>query len=277
MRVQPSAAIGRGELRRVKRAAADLKFLFRLVDLGKLLEPRNDLGNRLADLRGRTHLRPVDCGFRIADCGLNPWSVRFPIPHSTLPTASHYSGRNARDHVDLRPRSGVALRAAVAQADVVEHRFLRRRLRLFVAGRDRQDDRLARQAVRVAGVQRRVEIHELIEVRRATSAGERGVGIRAVQVAAEAEADLQLAGVGAFDAGHRVEAGRRRQLDAEVVLQPVEDRVLELRRHAHGADALHVRVAADRHQARAAAGRPCRAAARGWRSPARFARRGRGA
>ncbi len=106
-------------------------------------------------------------------------------------------------------------RAAVAEADVVEHRFLRGRLRLFVAGEHRQDDRLAGQAVGVARVERRAEVDDLVELAERLG-GERGVGIRAVQVAAEAEADFQFAGGGAFDAGHRVAAGRRRQLHAEV-------------------------------------------------------------
>ena len=46
------------------------------------------------------------------------------------------------------------------------------------------------------------------------SRGERRVGVGAVQVAAQAEADLQPAGVGRFDAAERVEARRGRQLDA---------------------------------------------------------------
>ena len=74
----------------------------------------------------------------------------------------------------------------------------------------------SRQAVGVAGVERRAQIDEHVELAE-RRAGEGGVGIRAVQIAAEAEAELQLAVVGAFHAGHRVEPRRRRQLDAEVV------------------------------------------------------------
>ena len=75
-----------------------------------------------------------------------------------------------RDHVDFAAWALVPARAAVAQADVVEHRFLRGRLRLLVAGEHRQDDRLAGQAVGVAGVERRAQVDEQVELRRAPAA-----------------------------------------------------------------------------------------------------------
>ena len=59
----------------------------------------------------------------------------FPIP--TFPAVwlvPEHAFRDARDHLDFAARAGVPLRAAVAEADVVEHRLLRGRLRLFVAG-----------------------------------------------------------------------------------------------------------------------------------------------
>ena len=57
--------------------------------------------------------------------------------------------------------------AAVAHADVVEHRLLGRRLGFLVAGEHRENDRF-REAVRVAGVQRRVQVDDSIELRRGT-------------------------------------------------------------------------------------------------------------
>ena len=205
MRVQPGAAVGRGELRLVKRAAADLEFLLRAIDVGQLFEAGDDAGDRLADLRRGAHRGPVNGGWRVRNADRRP-SLR----HSDSPAGEHAFGDRG-DHVDFAARAVVAARAAVAHADVVEHRFLRRRLRLFVAGEHGQDDRFARQAVGVAGVERGAQVDDLVEVAERFG-GERGVGIRAVQVAAQAEADFELAGGRAFDAGHRVAAGRRRQL-----------------------------------------------------------------
>ncbi len=79
--------------------------------------------------------------------------------------------------------------------------------------------------------------------------GKRGVGIRTVQVAAEAEADLQLAtaraaSMQAIVSRPAVVGSCTPKCDS----QPFEDGVLELRRDADRADPLHVRVPADRHQ-----------------------------
>ena len=146
----------------VKRAAADLEFLFRAVDLGELLEAGNDVGDRLADLRGRTHARTNRVGKaeggvrRSESVALSP-----VIRHSPFRAGCRASQTRLRRSLAMtstRSRARVPSRAAVAQADVVEHRFLRRRLRLFVAGEHRQDDRLARQAVGVARVERRAQV-----------------------------------------------------------------------------------------------------------------------
>ena len=53
-----------------------------------------------------------------------------------------------------------------------------------------------------------------------------------------------------FNAAERIKARRRRQLDRELALQGVKDRLLELWRDAHAADSLHVRMTTNRHQSR---------------------------
>jgi hypothetical protein len=87
------------------------------------------------------------------------------------------------DHVDFAPRPLVPRGTAVAEPDVVEHRFLRGGLRLFIAGEHRQNDRLLRQSMGVAGVERCVEVNQ--EVKLAERFGRKGrIGIRAIQITA---------------------------------------------------------------------------------------------
>src|SRR4051794_35656048 len=130
-----AAARGR-KLLSVERAAADLKFFFGAVNLRDLFEAGDDLRDRFADLGRGTHLRPIDCTQPAAFA-----RYRF----GTVP--AHIAGRwrtprgywacdpfgNGRDDVDFAARTFVAAGSAVAQADIVEHRFLCRRLRFFVA------------------------------------------------------------------------------------------------------------------------------------------------
>ncbi len=203
-------------------------------------------------------------GRQTADCA-GGWNARMPFVFCAVcrckpPAEPAHGPSRVRqtsesfgdgcDHVDFAAGAFVAARAAVAEADVVEHRFLGGRLRFFVAGQYGQDDCFAGQAVRVAGVERRAEIRDLIEAADRLG-GELRVGVRAKEVAAEAEAEFQFTGGGAFDAGHRVAPGRRRQLDAEMGLQALEDGIFEFRRDADRADTLHVGMAADGHQAAA--------------------------
>ena len=134
---------GVAKLRLVERAAGDLELLLRVGRSRPAARSRE----RSAAIASRicavlSHRRPIDAATR----------SRF--------AAEHAPSRDVGDDVDFAPRAFVPPRAAVAEADVVEHRLLRRRLRLFVAGQHRQDDRLARQAVGVAGVERGVEIDE---------------------------------------------------------------------------------------------------------------------
>jgi len=101
--------------------------------------------------------------------------------------------------------AGEAFWAAIAEADEVEHRFLRSGLRFFVAGEDGEDDGFAREAVGVAGVESGVEGDECVEISEGL-AGKGGVGVGAVEVAAEAETEFELAVGGSVDAGHGVAA-----------------------------------------------------------------------
>ena len=169
--MQLGPAVGVGNCGVVERAAGDLELLLRLVDLGRAARSR---GRPWRSPRG---CWPVSCHRRASRSGRRR---RAPRRRASAMISTSLRGPSCR------------ARAAVAQADVVEHRLLRRRLRLFVAGQHRQDDRLLGQAVGVAGVERRVQIDEQVELAERL-AGERRVGIRAVQVAAEAEAELQLA------------------------------------------------------------------------------------
>ena len=100
--------------------------------------------------------------------------------------------RDRRNHFHFALGPGMPRRAAVAEADVIEHRLLRRRLRLFVAGEHRQDDRFLREAERVSRIQRRAHVNERVEFFERLLR-ERRVGVRTVEIAAEAEAELQLA------------------------------------------------------------------------------------
>ena len=139
------AAVGRGELRRRAACGRGSETPASVCSMSaELLEARHDLRDRLANLAGvfaSTANRSVLPGCRRA-----------------------VSRADAGDHLHFASRAFVPARAAVAEAHVVEHRFLRRRLRLFVAGQHRQDDRLLRQAVGVARVERRVQVDEHVEL-----------------------------------------------------------------------------------------------------------------
>ena len=77
----------------------------------------------------------------------------------------------------------------------------------------------------VSRVQRRVEIDDHFQL--AERAGREGrVRVRAVQVAAQAKAKSQPPRFGCFHAGHCVQPRRGGQLDAKMILQAVEHRVL---------------------------------------------------
>ena len=219
----------RRELRRVEGAARELEFFLCLTDVLDLVEARNNLGDRLADAIRVLHRLPID---------------RASIAEDTA--------RDAGNDFDLASWTNVPRRAAVTESDVVEHRFLRRRLRLLVASQHWQDDRLVGEAVRVAGVESRVEVHEHLHLLHRVL-GKRGIGVRAIQIPAEAEAELQFLPRSGLNAGHRVEARCRRQLQAVLRLQPLENRVFQFRGHAHRADPLHVRVASNRQQSRVGA------------------------
>src|SRR4051794_4373820 len=99
-------------------------------------------------------------------------------------------------------------RASVAQPHVVEHGLLRRGLRLFIANEHGKNDRLASKSVYVAGVERRVQVNDLVQIRYCV-AREFSIGIRAKQIATEAESNLELPGRCPFDTCHRVAARRR--------------------------------------------------------------------
>ena len=110
------------------------------------------------------------------------------------PSIEHPFG-NGRDHLDFTTRAFMPAWSAVAHPDVIEHRFLRGGLRLLIARQDWQNDRLARQTLGVASVQGRAEVSDLIEIAKAFGC-KSGIWIRAVQIAAQAEAGLQLRAAG---------------------------------------------------------------------------------
>ncbi|MCE9525788.1 MAG: hypothetical protein K8R36_07010 [Planctomycetales bacterium] len=99
----------------------------------------------------------------------------------------------------------------------------------------------------MARVERGVEIDDLVELADRTS-GEGRIWIRPVQIAAETEARFQPPSFRFFHAGQRVEPRRFRQRQTILALQLLQNRVLELGRHSHAADPLHVGVAADGEQ-----------------------------
>ena len=78
--------------------------------------------------------------------------------------------------------------------------------------------------------------------------GKRRIGVRAVEVAAQAESELEPSGGGRLDALDGVEPALAGQFDAEMSFQPLENRVFELGGNAHRPHALHVGMSADREQ-----------------------------
>lgn len=128
VRVQAGAAIGRGEPWRVERAAADLELLLRSVDVGHFFEARNDAGDRLADLRGGAHLRPIEGGQPPALPGVcTAVGVRFlrrvdrRTPGGAGGCRTCEAFGDGGDDVDLAAGAFVAAGSAIAEADVVEH------------------------------------------------------------------------------------------------------------------------------------------------------------
>ena len=72
----------------------------------------------------------------------------------------------------------------------------------FIPGKNGKNQGLGSQAVRVARVERGVEIDHRLELIECDG-GEPGVGVRAIQIAAEGKTEPQLAGVGRFYTGER--------------------------------------------------------------------------
>ena len=69
-----------------------------------------------------------------------------------------------RNNLDLAAGTRVARFTAVAQANIVEHGLLSRRLRLFVASEDGEDQRLAGESVNMARVQLGAEEDEHVAI-----------------------------------------------------------------------------------------------------------------
>ena len=222
MKLRP-AGVG-GERRLMEGAAADLELLPRPVDRGDLLVAGNDLGDRLPDPPVLAQRREIDRRLFAQD----PFG-------------------EVGDDPDLAPRPLVPRRAAVAEADVAEHRLLGGGLGLLVAGQDRQDDRLPAAAPGVAGVRGGAQVGDEVDPAQRPGGVPR-VGIRSVEVAAETAGEAHPARVGPLDAAEGVEPRRVGQRDPEPALEPLEDGTLELRHHAHRAHALHVGVTAQGKQ-----------------------------
>ena len=139
--------------------------------------------------------------------------------------------------------------SAIGEADVAEHALLSGGLRLLVPREHGKNDRLLGSgAPGVAGIERRAHIDDRIDLFHRPFCIRR-LGAGAVEVATEAEGEPHLSLVGRVEALERVVALGRRELHAEVALEPFEDGLLERGRHAHSAHALDVGMTADRLQA----------------------------
>ncbi len=125
-------------------------------------------------------------------------SLQFTGPRCRAPAPE------AGKHRHLAPRPRVARRAALAQPHIAEHRLLRRRLRLFIAREDRQDERLLRRAPRVTGIERRRQVGDRIELAERLGRVLR-VRVASEQVAAQANGRREFAAIASLDAGHGVE------------------------------------------------------------------------
>ena len=153
--------VGKGV--RVQAAAGDVKFAARVRSMSAIgSRPGNHLGHQLADPLVALEVAPV---------------------HRTVVASTPRA--ESGQHRDLAPRPFVARRAALAQPHVAEHRFLRRRLRLFVAREHRQDERLPRGAPGVPGVERRGQVGDRVELAEGL-AGKRRIRVASEQVAAQA-------------------------------------------------------------------------------------------
>ena len=164
----------------MKRPAGDLELLFCGIDGLQRLEPRHDLGDQLPNIHAFMHLRPIDGR-----------------------TVAQDAPAQVGDDAHFGAWAFVAERPAVAEPDVIEHRFLRCGP-TFVARADRQDHGLLGPAAKMPGVQRCAQIRNKIEFAEGPL-GEGGIGIRAEQVAAETQSRAHPAGVGSLHAAHRVE------------------------------------------------------------------------
>src|SRR6476661_3259737 len=99
----------------------------------------------------------------------------------------------------------------------------------------------------VAGVECSAEVNHQIELAQCFR-GMRRVGIRTVEIAAQAQAEFQLPLASGCHGREGVEARSRRERNLEMRLQALENGVLESGCHAYGVDALDVGVASDWHQ-----------------------------
>ena len=222
----------REERRLVQHPAGHVELAARPVDVADRRIAGNDPRHLLPQALVRAERRPVEASGRQDQLG------------------------EGRDDLDLGAEIAVHGRlAALGQPNEVEHRLLRRALRLLVAGEHGQDDRRLAAAVDVALVQLGGEGDG------ERQAAQRGAGPRAIGVAGEEVPAEQDRGAHAAlgGRGHRrvgVEARRARHRDAVDFLHPRGERRLQLRRDADRADALHVRVTADREETRAGASEP---------------------
>ena len=223
------------EGRRVQDAAGDVELAPGLVDLADGRIAGDHLGHLLPQALVRAEGGPVEPSGRQEELG------------------------ERGDDLDLGAEVAVHRRlTAFGEPHEVEHRLLRRALRLLVAGEHGQDDRRLAAAVDVALVQLGGEGDGERQAAQ-RGAGPRAIGVAGEEIAAEQHGRPHAALGGGGHGCVGVEAGGARRRDPVELLHPGGERSLQLGRDADRADALHVRVAADREEPRA---RPPEPAAR---------------
>ncbi len=214
----------RVEARRVEDPAIDLKLFVRPIDVRDLLVAGDDVADHLPQMTMPSQFLPI---------------------HRT--SVAQHALADGRDDLHLATRSLIATRTTIAQTYIIEHRLLCCRFRLLIAARTGRIS-VSRPSPGVSGVQGRAEVGDQVQFRQCPH-GKARIGVAAEQVPAQAYRRANRPLVGSLHAAHRVQSRTRRQLDFQVGLQVIEDRLLERRGDTDRSHALHVAVSANGHQA----------------------------
>src|SRR5688572_13077481 len=173
-------AVWRGKGLIVEHAAGDVKFLLRAADRFEIFEaghePRDERSDLVVVLESAPFQRTA-----IAQCPQTDFGK----------------------YLDFALWTFVSLFASIAEADVIEHRFLRRALRFFVTRQSWQDERCLSKPMSVSCVERGTHIHFCSQATHCIR-NESGIRAGAKKVAAKAKPEIHLASVSRLERRKRV-------------------------------------------------------------------------